>query len=269
MRTKMTGFVTKMATGIAAVGSAVLIGVAPMPVSANTGVEANCVCEDKCTENEKNDDCPVCAKDISLCQGAEKEEPAVTPEPEKEEESEADAPMGPLTPDGNLTLVDDYGDEKSGKQFITFTTKNGNYFYLIIDRDDSGNETVHFLNLVDERDILSLMDEDEVKEYAGKKVKEEPVTEPVVKEEPEVREEPAEPVPAKKSNAGVVALLLVMIGGVAGGYFYYTNKKKQEKAKATPDPDADYDENDDGDDYLDELNAELDIDGTASDEEDR
>lgn len=40
-----------------------------------------------------------------------------------------------LTPDGNLTLVDDYGSpDKSGKQFITVTTKAGNYFYIIIDR---------------------------------------------------------------------------------------------------------------------------------------
>ena len=42
-----------------------------------------------------------------------------------------------LTPDGNLTLVDDVGSaDKSGKQFITAVTKNGNYFYIIIDRDD-------------------------------------------------------------------------------------------------------------------------------------
>ena len=56
-------------------------------------------------------------------------------------------PEGPLTTDGNMNLVDDYGSSnKSGKQFITMITKNGTYFYLIIDRDDSGNETVHFLN---------------------------------------------------------------------------------------------------------------------------
>ena len=52
-----------------------------------------------------------------------------------------------LTPDGNLSLIDDIGSPAtSGKQFITVETKNGNVFYLIIDRDDEGEETVHFLN---------------------------------------------------------------------------------------------------------------------------
>ena len=59
-------------------------------------------------------------------------------EPQKEE---------PLTPDGNATLVDDFG---GNKQLITVTTKNGNYFYILIDRDDEGENTVHFLNQVDE-----------------------------------------------------------------------------------------------------------------------
>lgn len=62
-------------------------------------------------------------------------------EPEKEE---------PLTPDGNATLVDDFG---GNKQLITVTTKNGNYFYILIDRDDEGEDTVHFLNQVDEADL--------------------------------------------------------------------------------------------------------------------
>ena len=55
----------------------------------------------------------------------------------------ADASESALTPDGNLTLVDDVGSpDKTGKQFITAVTKNGNYFYIIIDRDDEGNGTL-------------------------------------------------------------------------------------------------------------------------------
>ena len=66
-----------------------------------------------------------------------------------------------LTPDGNLSLIDDMGSStRSGKQFITVETKNGNMFYLIIDRDDEGEETVHFLNQVDEADLLTLMGDD-------------------------------------------------------------------------------------------------------------
>ena len=47
----------------------------------------------------------------------------------------------PLTPDGNLTLVDDFGSiTGTGKQFVTLVTKAGNYFYLIIDRDENPSQ---------------------------------------------------------------------------------------------------------------------------------
>ena len=63
-----------------------------------------------------------------------------------------------LTPDGNAALVDDFG---GNKQLITVTTKAGNYFYILIDRANEDKETaVHFLNQVDEADLMVLMEGD-------------------------------------------------------------------------------------------------------------
>ena len=48
---------------------------------------------------------------------------------------------GALTPEGNLTLVDDYHtnySDGSGQQFITLVSKSGNTFYLVIDRNAKG-----------------------------------------------------------------------------------------------------------------------------------
>ena len=168
-----------------------------------------------------------------------------------------------LTPDGNLTLIDDIGTStKAGKQFITLESKNGNTFYLIIDRDDEGEETVHFLNQVDEADLMALTGEEETpavcscttKCVAGAVNTSCPVcavnmTECVGKEaKPEVPAEPTEPAaeePEEKSGVGgiLVVLLIVALGGGAAFYIF-----KQKKAKPQTKGSADLDDYDYGED---------------------
>lgn len=172
-----------------------------------------------------------------------------------------------LTPDGNLTLIDDIGTStKAGKQFITLESKNGNVFYMIIDRDDEGEETVHFLNQVDEADLMALTGEEETpsvcscttKCVAGTVNTSCPVcavnmTECVGREaKPEVPAEPTEPAaeePEKKSGVGgiLVVLLIVALGGGAA-FYIFKQKKAKPQTKGSADLD-DYDYGEDKDEY--------------------
>ena len=147
---------------------------------------------------------------------------------------------GPLTPEGNLTVVDDYQttfSDGTAQQFITLVSKSGAYFYLIIDRAADGDQTAHFLNMVDEADLMALMDEEDIPEP-------EPEPEPAPEPEPLPEPEPEE----EKDGAGKFILVLLVLAGIAGGGAYLWLKMQQKKREAEenkPDPDADYREDED------------------------
>lgn len=78
----------------------------------------------------------------------------------EEQPAEQPATEGtPFSTPGNGQLVDDKENDSS-KQFLTVQTKNGNTFYMVIDRSGT-SENVYMMSLVDENDLAEFLDENE------------------------------------------------------------------------------------------------------------
>ncbi len=180
-----------------------------------------------------------------------------------------------LTPVGNLTLIDDIlqdentasvesvENEQKSKQFITVQSKNGNYFYIIIDRSGD-TENVYFLNLVDEADLFALIETDE------ETAETEPAPEPVcicedkciigevntkcevckltMKEcgGKEVVQTPAvtEPEPKEKDNNALLLLLILLAVGGGVAYWYFKMYKPKQNTRGSTELDDSYFEDD-------------------------
>jgi len=178
-----------------------------------------------------------------------------------------------LTPVGNLTLVDDIlqdestasveklENEQKSKQFITVQSKNGNYFYIIIDRSGD-KENVYFLNLVDATDLFALLETEEetketepetqpaptcicedkcitgevntkcevcvvtMKECSGKEVVQAP---PVV-----------DPEPGQQDNSKLLLLLILLAIGGGGAYWYFKMYKPKQDNRGSTELDDSY-----------------------------
>ena len=182
------------------------------------------------------------------------EQPVLPEVVEEDVVTVTDETSGALTPEGNLTLVDDYHtdySDGSGQQFITLVSKSGATFYLVIDRNAKGQQTVHFMNLVDEADLLALMEEEAADAYTAEKEAAAQAELDRLKAEEEAKkaaEEAATAEPPKENNVtkyagaflGVVALIALAAGG--GFYFYRQQMQKKKAEKEALDPDADYTE---------------------------
>ena len=179
----------------------------------------------------------------------------------------------PLTPEGNATLVDDFG---GNKQLITVTTKAGNYFYILIDRDDEGENTVHFLNQVDDADLSALLEDGETttetpavcncteKCEAGAVNINCPVCSADRSQCAGKEPEPEEPeTPQEEESGGSMGLLLIVLvlAGAGGAAFYYFKvlKPKKDTAKGSDDlSDYDFDDYDEDEETEEEQPEEAD-----------
>ena len=168
-----------------------------------------------------------------------------------EQETESTTDPVSLTPDGNLTLVDDLsGEQTEDKQFITVVTKSGNYFYLIIDRA-SDSENVYFLNLVDEADLLALIEDADGAATST-------TTTPAVTQQPEVTAEPdtseteAEPETDTGGGIGGTLIIILIIAALGGGAFYYFKilKPKQSVKGSTDFDELEFDDEDEETGYI-------------------
>ena len=116
------------------------------------------------------------------------------------------------------------------RQFITFKTKNGKTFHLIINHDEQG-ENVMLLTEVSEDDLLNMV---EIKEKPSEVVKEEPVKQEKTEEvKPEKKEE-------KSSMGTYILLVLVTLGALGAGYYFKVVKKKEDKELEALEEDDDF-----------------------------
>ncbi len=170
-----------------------------------------------------------------------------------------------LTPDGNLTLVDDLkSSENGGRQFITVTSRSGHFYYIIIDRDKEGKENVHFLNQVDERDLLSLMEKEDVARYESQKASRSEAEEVFAESSAGESADDQKIKEDNKVSLVPVVLTAALLAAIALWFYKYGKGKKGKERKT----DADAYGEDDGEDYGAEEDEE-DEDGNEKENEDR
>ena len=175
------------------------------------------------------------------------EQPVLPEVVEEDVVTVTDETSGALTPEGNLTLVDDYHtdySDGSGQQFITLVSKSGATFYLVIDRNAKGQQTVHFMNLVDEADLLALMEEDAADAYTAEKEAAAQAEQERKQAEEDAKKaaEEAEVSGSEQTGGNKVTKyaatflgVLALVGLVAGGGIYTFMKQKQKKqAEGSP-----------------------------------
>ena len=164
-------------------------------------------------------------------------------------------PGMPYLADGNGHTLDVLYSAATNKQFITMQTKSGNTFYLVIDYDkpidaDAEMYETYFLNLVDERDLMALMSEEEMPTATPQViyVTPEPTTPPAPTAAPTTIPIETEQPSAKSDKSpitGILALVLIVAAGGGAAFYFLKGKGKGSSSKASSGYDFDDDDDED------------------------
>lgn len=139
----------------------------------------------------------------------------------------------PFSMPGNASLLDDTEDDDT-KQFLSVQTKNGNVFYLVVDRSGS-TENVYMMSLVDEDDLKEFIEADNGEDDGQAVMMPLPDLETSVDTETGDGQEKQEDEDHKRSTGmgGIIPVLFVFGGGAAGIYYFKVLRpKKEEKTDA-------------------------------------
>ena len=198
-------------------------------------------------------------------EAAEPQEPEADEAQEPEEETTGGVEPQPFTPEGNMTLVDEIqGEASEDKEFIVVQSKGGNYFYIVIDHAAQGENTVHFLNQVDEADLMAIIEDENGQTQetaptctctdkceAGNVDMNCPVCAVNMSEctgKEAAAETPDEPEQTEESGGigGIILFAVVALLGGGGALYYFKVMKPKQAAKGNTDlEDFDFDEYED------------------------
>lgn len=128
----------------------------------------------------------------------------------------------PFSVSGNGQLLDDKTDDDT-KQFLTIQTKNGNTFFMVLDRSSS-TDNVYMLSMIDENDLADFIEETETVETEETQEANEPAV--VLPEQDAVQdvadtEADGETKTTKDSgNKGaMLAIGALAVAAIGGGYY--------------------------------------------------
>jgi len=163
-------------------------------------------------------------------------------------------------PEGNGALLEDVSDDVVNRQFLSIQSKNGNTFYMVIDKDSKGKQNVYFMNLVDEYDLMAFAEkfpegvQSELKDGTKSSAGTDKDGNTVKSDESQTDKDTQ-----TKSGGGnpMLIIILVLAAGGGGAFYYFKVVKPKKGAKAPKqvdysDEDEDYEEDTGNEDISDE-----------------